>query len=202
MHTSAPSCTLGRTGITVPANAFGCLPIQRDDTDTAVSLLERAYEGGMRFFDTARAYTDSENKVGLAFGARGLRDKVFIATKTHSKDPEGFRKDLETSLKNLRTDYIDLYQLHQAPRCFRPGDGTGMYECLLEAKRQGMVRHIGITAHKIGVAEEIAKISSVSVIPRRSLFGSDVFSGTFWLKEQDISRYRTFITNSITAISR
>ncbi len=157
MHTSAPSCTLGRTGITVPANAFGCLPIQRDDTDTAVSLLERAYEGGMRFFDTARAYTDSENKVGLAFGARGLRDKVFIATKTHSKDPEGFRKDLETSLKNLRTDYIDLYQLHQAPRCFRPGDGTGMYECLLEAKRQGMVRHIGITAHKIGVAEEIAE---------------------------------------------
>ena len=145
---------LGKTGITVPQNAFGCLPIQRDSKEVAVKLLREAYEGGMRFFDTARAYTDSEEKVGEAFD--GMRDKIFIATKTHAKTPDGFWKDLETSLKLLRTDYIDIYQLHLAPQCYRPGDGTGMYECLVSAKEQGMIRHIGITAHKLMVAQEIA----------------------------------------------
>lgn len=147
--------TLGSTGIIVPQNAFGCLPIQRDDTDTAVCLLRKAYDGGMRFFDTARAYSDSEEKVGIAFA--GMREKVFIATKTQAKDADGFWKDLETSLQMLRTDYIDLYQLHCVPRCFKPGDGSGLYEALLEAKARGMIRHIGITAHKLGVAEEIVE---------------------------------------------
>jgi len=146
---------LGKTGITVPQNAFGCLPIQRDSKEVAVKLLREAYEGGMRFFDTARAYTDSEEKVGEAFD--GMRDKIFIATKTHAKTPDGFWKDLETSLKLLRTDYIDIYQLHMAPQCYRPGDGTGMYECLVKAKEQGMIRHIGITAHKLMVAQEIVE---------------------------------------------
>ena len=146
---------LGKTGITVPQNAFGCLPIQRDSKEVAVKLLREAYEGGMRFFDTARAYTDSEEKVGEAFD--GMRDKIFIATKTHAKTPEGFWKDLETSLKLLRTDYIDIYQLHMAPQCYRPGDGTGMYECLVKAKEQGLIRHIGITAHKLMVAQEIVE---------------------------------------------
>ena len=145
--------TLGTTGITVPQNAFGALPIQRISQEKAVSLLRRAYEGGMRFFDTARAYTDSEDKVGEAF--EGMRDKVFIATKTQAKTPEAFRKDLETSLKKLRTDYIDLYQLHCVPQCYRPGDGTGMFECLEAAKKEGKIRHIGITTHKLQVAEEI-----------------------------------------------
>ena len=145
--------TLGRTGITTPQNAFGALPIQRVSTDYAVMLLRKAYEGGMTFFDTARAYTDSEEKIGIAF--EGMRDKVFIASKTHAMTPDEARAELETTLRNLKTDYLDLYQLHQAPQCFKPGDGTGMYEFLLEAKEQGKVRHIGITAHKIGVAEEV-----------------------------------------------
>ena len=145
--------TLGRTGITTPQNAFGALPIQRVSTDYAVMLLRKAYEGGMTFFDTARAYTDSEEKIGVAF--EGMRDKVFIASKTHAMTPEEARAELETTLRNLKTDYLDLYQLHQAPQCFKPGDGTGMYEFLREAKEQGKVRHIGITAHKIGVAEEV-----------------------------------------------
>ena len=145
--------TLGKTGITVPQNAFGALPIQRVCQDYAVKLLRRAYEGGMRFFDTARAYSDSEIKVGEAFD--GMREKVYIASKTAAKTPEEFWKDLETSLKNLRTDYIDIYQLHCVPQCYRPGDGTGMYECLVKAKEEGKIRHIGITAHKLGVAEEI-----------------------------------------------
>ena len=145
--------TLGRTGITVPQNAFGALPIQRVDVDTAVRLLHRAYDGGIRFFDTAHADTDSERKLGIAF--EGMRDKVFIATKTQAKTGDKLREELEASLEALRTDYIDIYQLHCAPQCFRPGDGTGLYEALCEAKEQGLVRHIGITAHKIGVAEEI-----------------------------------------------
>lgn len=146
---------LGKTGITTPQNAFGALPIQRVDKESAVRLLRRAYEGGMTYFDTARAYSDSEEKMGEAFD--GMRDKIFIATKTQAKTPEEFRKDLETSLRKLRTDHIDVYQLHCVPQCYKPGDGTGMYEALLEAKAQGKIRHIGITAHKIGVAEEIVK---------------------------------------------
>ena len=144
--------TLGTTGITVPQNGFGALPIQRDDTDTAVKLLRRAYEGGMRFFDTARAYSDSEEKVGIAF--EGMRDKIYLATKTQAKTPEKFWEDLETSLKLLKTDYIDIYQFHMVDRCYRPSDGTGMYECMLEAKKQGKIRHISCTAHKIMVAME------------------------------------------------
>lgn len=144
--------TLGSTGITVPQNAFGALPIQRVSIEMAVKLLRRAYEGGMRFFDTARAYSDSEVKVGEAFD--GMREKVFIATKTGAKTPEEVRSQLEISLKNLRTDYIDIYQFHCADQCYRPGDGTGMYECMEELKKEGKIRHIGITAHKLYIAEE------------------------------------------------
>ena len=147
--------TLGKTGITTPQNAFGALPIQRVNTETAVRLLRRAYEGGMTFFDTARSYSDSEIKLGQAFD--GMREKIYIASKTQAKTPEQFRKDLHTTLSNLRTDHLDIYQFHCASRCYAPGDGTGMYEAMLEAKRQGKVRHIGITAHLIGVAEEIVR---------------------------------------------
>lgn len=144
--------TLGKTGITVPQNAFGALPIQRVDMETAAAILKRAYEGGMRFFDTARAYSDSEEKLGYAF--EGMRDKIYIATKTMARTPEEFWEQLETSLHLLKTDYIDLYQFHCVDVCYREGDGTGMYECMLEAKAQGKIRHIGVTAHKLGVARE------------------------------------------------
>ena len=146
---------LGKTGIKTPQNAFGALPVQRVDMSMAVKLLRRAYDGGMTFFDTARAYSDSEEKLGEAFD--GMRDKIFISSKTQAKTPEKFWSDLETTLKNLRTDYLDIYQLHCAPVCYRPGDGTGMYEAMVEAKKQGKIRHIGITAHLIGVAEDIVK---------------------------------------------
>ena len=144
--------TLGKTGITVPQNAFGALPIQRVDMETAAHILRKAYDGGMRFFDTARGYSDSEEKLGYAF--EGMRDKIYIATKTHATTPEAFWKDLETSLKNLRTDYIDIYQFHWPKQCYKPGDGTGMYECMLEAKAKGMIRHIGMTNHILDVALE------------------------------------------------
>lgn len=146
---------LGKTGITTPQNAFGALPVQRVDMNMAVKLLRRAYEGGMTFFDTARAYSDSEEKLGEAFD--GMRDRIFISSKTQAKTPEKFWSDLETTLKKLRTDYLDIYQFHCASVCYRPGDGTGMYEAMVEAKKQGKIRHIGITAHLIGVAEDIVK---------------------------------------------
>ena len=146
---------LGKTGIKVPQNAFGALPIQRVSTEMAVKLLRGAYEGGMRFFDTARAYSDSEVKMGEAF--QGMRDKVYISSKTMAKTPEKFWEDLETTLTNLRTDYLDIYQFHCVSQCYKPGDGTGMYEAMVEAKKQGKIRHIGITAHLIGVAEEIVE---------------------------------------------
>ena len=153
---------LGRTQITVPQNGFGALPIQRDDMETAAGLLRRAYEGGIRYFDTARAYSDSEDKIGLAFGQPGgifetKRDQIYIASKTHAETPEEFRSDLETSLRKMNCGYIDVYQFHQMDRCFLPGDGTGMYECMVEAKKQGKIRHIGGTTHKISVAMEIAR---------------------------------------------
>ena len=144
--------TLGSTGITTPQNAFGALPIQRIPEDTAVHLLRKAHEGGMVYFDTARGYSNSEERLGKAF--KGIRDEVFIATKTMAETPEDFWKDLETSLLNLQTDYIDVYQLHNMKQCYRPDDGTGIYECMLEAKRQGKILHIGATEHRIGVAEE------------------------------------------------
>ncbi len=144
--------TLGSTGISTPQNAFGALPMQRVSKEDAVKLVRAAYEGGMRFFDTARSYSDSEEKLGLAFG-EDWKD-IILATKTHAKTPEEFWQHLETSLTLLKRDYIHIYQFHCATQCYRPGDGTGMYECMLEAKAQGKIRHIGITAHKIGVAEE------------------------------------------------
>lgn len=152
--------TLGMTGITVPQNAFGALPIQRVSSEEAAHLLRKAYEGGMEFFDTARAYSDSEEKIGVAFGPGSLpegdsiRNHVYIATKTAAKTPEDFWKDLETSLHNMKTDHVDLYQFHMVDQCWKPGDGTGMYECMQEAKAQGKIKHIGVTAHKIKVAME------------------------------------------------
>ncbi len=144
--------TLGKTGITVEKNSFGALPIQRISKEEAVKLLRKAYEHGVTFFDTARFYTDSEEKVGEAF--KGMREKVYIATKTGATTAEGFWKDLNTSLHNLQTDYIDIYQFHNPAFCPKPGDGSGLYEAMLEAKEKGMVRHIGITNHRLNVAWE------------------------------------------------
>lgn len=144
--------TLGKTGITTNKNAFGALPIQRITDNEAVYLLKKAYDSGMTYFDTARWYTDSEYKMGLAFA--DMRDRIFIATKTGATNAEGFRQDLETSLKNLQTDYIDVYQFHNPAFCPRPGDESGLYDAALKAKEQGKIRHIGITNHRLAIAHE------------------------------------------------
>ena len=143
---------LGKTEIMVPKNGFGALPVQRVSLEDGVKLLRNAYEGGFRFFDTARAYSDSEEKLGEALA--DVREHIFLATKTMAKDGEGFKRDLDASLKLLKTDYIDIYQFHNPSFCPKPGDGSGLYEAMGEAKRQGVVRHIGITNHRIHVARE------------------------------------------------
>jgi len=144
--------TLGRTGIITCRNGFGALPIQRRDMATAVKILRRAFEGGFTFFDTARNYSDSEEKLGKAF--EKIRDKIYISTKTDADTPEAFWADLHKSLSLLKTDYIDIYQFHNPLVCYKPGDGTGMYECMLQAKKQGKIRFIGITNHRQNVANE------------------------------------------------
>lgn len=146
--------TLGKTGITTIKNGFGALPIQRISFEDADKLIMQAYESGITFFDTARFYTDSEEKLGQSLVARGLRDKVYIASKTMCNSVSDFWSHLETTLKNLQTDYLDLYQFHNLAFVPKPGDGTGLYEAMLEAKEQGKIRHIGITNHRVAVAKE------------------------------------------------
>ena len=144
--------TLGKTKITVNKNGFGALPVQRVSVEEAGTLLKKAFNHGITFFDTARAYSDSEEKLGLAF--EGIREKIYIATKTAADTAEGFRRDLEESLRLLKTDYIDLYQFHNPAVCPKPGDGSSLYEAMLEARERGTVRHIGITNHRLHVAAE------------------------------------------------
>ena len=143
---------LGKTEIVVNRNGFGALPIQRRDMEEAVKILRKAYDNGIDYFDTARVYTDSEEKIGNALS--DVRDKIYIASKTEALEPEKMRKDLETTLKNLKTDYLDLYQLHNPACCPKPSDGTGLYEELLKAKEEGKIRHIGFTNHRLEVAKE------------------------------------------------
>ena len=143
---------LGSTGIVTDKNAFGALPIQRVDKDYAVRLLRKAYDNGWTYYDTARGYSDSEEKIGLALS--DVRDKIIIATKTMPFNKDMFWEQLHTSLKTLRTDYIDVYQFHNPMVVPRPGDETGLYDAMLEAKAQGKIRHIGITNHRLPVAEE------------------------------------------------
>lgn len=143
---------LGSTGIIVEKNGFGCLPIQRISKKEAAYLLHKAVDGGMNYFDTARAYTDSEEKMGYAFA--GMRDKVVIATKTLAQTGEELNRDLETSLRLLGTDYIDVYQFHNPAFCPKPGGEDGLYDAALEAKAQGRIRHIAITNHRLSVAHE------------------------------------------------
>lgn len=143
---------LGSTRITVNKNGFGALPIQRVSMEEAIRLLHRAFDGGIRFYDTARLYTDSEEKLGQAFPDR--RSRIFLASKTGAVTAEGFWKDLETTLKNLKTDYLDIYQFHNPAFCPKPGDESGLYDAALEARKKGMILHIGITNHRLNVAQE------------------------------------------------
>lgn len=147
-----PTIRLGRTNLVVNKNGFGALPIQRVTLEEAKPILRKAYEKGIDFFDTARSYSDSEEKLGYALS--DVRDEIIIATKTPSTTVEGFWKDLNTSLSLLKTDYVDILQFHNPAFVPKPGDGTGLYEAMLEAQEKGMIRFIGFTNHRLHLAEE------------------------------------------------
>jgi len=139
--------TLGKTGLSVTEMGFGGIPIQKVTEDVAVAVVRRCLELGINYYDTARNYTTSEERIGKAL--EGHRSEVYLATKTQQKTGEGLRKELEISLKNLRTDYLDLYQLHNVTEegwkiISAPG---GALEALYKAKRDGKVLHIGATSH-------------------------------------------------------
>ena len=150
--------------------------VQRVGKNEAVYLLQKAFYHGVNYFDTARAYSDSEEKLGAAFSY--IRDKIIISTKTGAQTGEDLRKDLEQSLKMLQTDYIDLYQFHNPSFCPKPGDGTGLYEAALEAKAQGKIRHIGITNHRLSVAHEAVE---------SGLYETLQFPFSYLASEQDLA---------------
>lgn len=140
--------TLGKTGLKVSVVGLGGIPVQRTDKEEAVEIVKACMEQGVNYLDTARGYTVSEEFFGEAL--KPYREQWVIATKTMSRDYEGMKADIEISLKNLQTDYIDLYQLHnmKTDEDFETVFGeNGAYKALLEAKEAGKIRHIGATAH-------------------------------------------------------
>jgi uncharacterized protein len=143
---------LGRTDLMVSKPAFGVLPLQRVEMNEAVRILRKAYDNGINYYDTARAYSDSEEKIGKALSS--VRKNIVISTKTQGRKKEGLEKHLETSLKTLKTDYIDIYQLHNPQKLPDREDPESLYEALLKAKEKGLIRFIGLTNHRLPVAME------------------------------------------------
>ena len=141
---------LGKTNLEVNKNGFGALPIQRRNYAESIEILKTAYDNGIDFYDTARFYTDSESKLGCAF--EDVRENIYIASKTGMESVEEFWRNLETSLKELKTDYLDLYQFHNISFC--PKEEDDLYKAMIEAKQEGKINHIGITTHKITIAHE------------------------------------------------
>ena len=186
---------LGKTGLEVNKNGFGALPVQRVTKKEAVYLLQKAFYHGINYFDTARMYTDSEEKMGAAFAH--IRERIVISTKTGAEDAEGFWKDLEESLRNLQTDYIDIYQFHNPSFCPKPGDGSGLYEAMLQAKEQGKIRHIGITNHRYWVAEEAAGSDLYETIQ----FPFSYLSGGMEMKIVDMCREKNIGFIAMKALS-
>ena len=141
---------LGRTDMRVTRTSFGVLPLQRADMDEAARILRRAYHAGINFFDTARGYSDSEEKIGRALS--DVRDSVIIATKNGATTRSALLEQLDTSLRALRTDYVDLLQLHNPGALPDPDDPDSSYAGLLIAEKTGKARHIGISNHRRDIA--------------------------------------------------
>jgi len=182
--------TLGRAGLVVNKNGFGALPIQRLTKEEAAVILKKAQKNGITFFDTAVGYSDSEEKIGYALS--DVRDQIYLATKTPAKNGEDLKKDLETSLSRLKTDHIDLYQFHNPSFVPKPGDGTGLYEAMLEAKKEGKIRFIGITNHRLAVAIEAVE---------SGLYDTLQFPFSYLASEKDIDLVRLCEKNNVGFIA-
>lgn len=156
--------TLGKTGLKISRLGFGGIPIQRVDAQTTKTLMHSLVEKGVNYIDTARGYTVSESYLGEAL--EGIRDHFVLATKSMARTKEAMAKDIETSLSNLRTNYIDLYQVHN-PSMEQLETVTGpdgALEALMEAKEAGKIGHIGLTAHSLAVFEKALTLPWVETI--------------------------------------
>lgn len=156
--------TLGKSGLKISRLGFGGIPIQRVDVAATKALVQAMVEKGINYIDTARGYTVSESFLGEAL--EGVRDKFVLATKSMSRTKEAMAKDIDISLANLRTDYIDLYQIHNIPveqldMVQAPG---GALEALMEAKAAGKIGHIGLTAHSLETFEKAVELPWVETI--------------------------------------
>ena len=155
---------LGKTGLKISRLGFGGIPIQRIDAEGTKILIHKLHDSGVNFIDTARGYTVSEEYLGYAL--EGIRQDFVLATKSMSRDKANMARDIDISLKNLRTDYIDLYQIHNATaaqldQVAAPG---GALEALLEARQQGKIGHIGVTAHTLQAFEKAVGLDWVETI--------------------------------------
>ena len=156
--------TLGKSGLKVSRLGFGGIPIQRIDAEGTRSLMQQVMAAGVNYIDTARGYTVSEEYLGYAL--EGIRDHFILATKSMARTAEAMAKDIDTSLKNLRTDYIDLYQLHnpnlaQLEQICAPG---GALEALMEARAAGKIGHLGITAHSLETFRQALELDWVETV--------------------------------------
>jgi Predicted oxidoreductases (related to aryl-alcohol dehydrogenases) len=183
---------LGRTDLMVSRVAMGCIPIQRLDHPGAVALLRQAYDAGVNFFDTAHVYTDSEAKVGDAFSG-GLRQNVIIATKAMAKDYDTTMKQLEQSLRTLKTDYIDIYQWHN-PGDFDAGfqDARGPFQAMQDAKKAGKIRHIGMTQHHLDRARTAV---------RSGMFDTIQYPLSILSTEEELEMTRECVTRDVGVIA-
>ena len=157
---------LGQTGLTISRLGFGGIPIQRIDQQGTRALLKAVHEAGINYIDTARAYTVSESWIGQSLEELGLRDSFVLATKCRALTAADMRAELAESLKNLRTDHIELYQFHNPSlkdleTILAPG---GSLEALLEARKEGKVGHIGLTAHLAAVFERALAVDEIETI--------------------------------------
>ena len=155
---------LGRTGLQISPMGLGGIPVQRIDAEGTKQLLQKLVAAGVNYIDTARGYTVSEEYIG--YGLEGIRDKFVLATKSMARTKEAMATDIDISLKNLRTDYIDLYQVHNpGPKdletVIAPG---GALEALLEARQAGKIGHIGITLHSADMFQKALELSWVETI--------------------------------------
>ncbi len=181
-----PTIRLGRTALQVTRTSFGVLPIQRVDFDTARTILRKACDGGINFFDTARAYTDSEEKIGYSLADR--RDEIVISTKTHASDKAGLFEHLETSLTNMKTDHVDILQLHGISELPDPEDPESTYAGLVEAKQKGMIRFLGMTSHRLDAAIKAAESGLFDTVqfPISAISSSDDLDLIRVCKEHDV----------------
>ncbi len=158
--------TLGKTGLSVSRVGFGGIPIQKNDAESSLALMKALVERGVNYIDTARAYTVSEALIGEAMERLGVRDRFILASKSMARTREAMAADIEISLSNLRTDRIELYQVHNAnveqlEKVCEPG---GALEALMEAKARGKIRHIGFTTHSQAAFERALELDWVESI--------------------------------------